>query len=234
METTPVPLVPGYHGDKQDKTFLQKEADRIGYPVLLKPSAGGGGKGMRIVTGANEFADALASCKREATSSFGDDHVLIEKYVTRPRHVEIQVFADRHGHCVYLFERDCSVQRRHQKVLEEAPAPGMTETGVFLGTPDYASPEQAGRQPTDERSDIYALGLVLFEMATGRRPFIADSRDKMLEMHATAAPPAPRTLRPDIPESLSAIILRCLEKKPSQRYPTAKSLRVALEGISLR
>ena len=128
METTAVPLVPGYHGDKQDKIFLQKEADRIGYPVLLKPSAGGGGKGMRIVTAASEFADALASCKREATSSFGDDHVLIEKYVTRPRHVEIQVFADRHGHCVYLFERDCSVQRRHQKVLEEAPAPGMTES----------------------------------------------------------------------------------------------------------
>ena len=128
MEKSSVPLVPGYHGEKQDKTFLQKEADRIGYPVLLKPSAGGGGKGMRIVTAAKEFADALASCKREATSSFGDDHVLIEKYVTRPRHVEIQVFADQHDHCVYLFERDCSVQRRHQKVLEEAPAPGMTES----------------------------------------------------------------------------------------------------------
>jgi len=128
MEKSSVPLVPGYHGEKQDKTFLQKEADNIGYPVLLKPSAGGGGKGMRIVTAAKEFADALASCKREATSSFGDDHVLIEKYVTRPRHVEIQVFADQHDHCVYLFERDCSVQRRHQKVLEEAPAPGMTES----------------------------------------------------------------------------------------------------------
>jgi 3-methylcrotonyl-CoA carboxylase alpha subunit len=128
MEKAPVPLVPGYHGNKQDVSFLQKEADKIGYPVLLKPSAGGGGKGMRIVAAAAEFADALASCKREATSSFGDDHVLIEKYVTRPRHVEIQVFADNHGHCVYLFERDCSVQRRHQKVLEEAPAPGMTET----------------------------------------------------------------------------------------------------------
>ena len=127
MEKAPVPLVPGYHGDRQEASFLQKEADRIGYPVLLKPSAGGGGKGMRIVTAPAEFADALASCKREATSSFGDDHVLIERYVTRPRHVEIQVFADHHGHCVYLFERDCSVQRRHQKVLEEAPAPGMTE-----------------------------------------------------------------------------------------------------------
>jgi 3-methylcrotonyl-CoA carboxylase alpha subunit len=126
MEKAPVPLVPGYHGDEQGASFLQKEADRIGYPVLLKPSAGGGGKGMRIVNATKEFADALASCKREALSSFGDDHVLIEKYVTRPRHVEIQVFADNHGNCVYLFERDCSVQRRHQKVLEEAPAPGMT------------------------------------------------------------------------------------------------------------
>ncbi len=126
MEKAPVPLVPGYHGDEQDPGFLQREADRIGYPVLLKPSAGGGGKGMRIVQASTEFAGALASCKREATSSFGDDHVLVEKYVTRPRHIEIQVFADTHGNCVHLFERDCSVQRRHQKVLEEAPAPGMT------------------------------------------------------------------------------------------------------------
>jgi 3-methylcrotonyl-CoA carboxylase alpha subunit len=128
MEQAPVPLVPGYHGKEQAPNFLQKEADRIGYPVLLKPSAGGGGKGMRIVGAAGEFADALASCKREAMASFGDDQVLVEKYVTRPRHVEIQVFADTHGSCVYLFERDCSVQRRHQKVLEEAPAPGMTES----------------------------------------------------------------------------------------------------------
>ncbi|HTP98957.1 MAG TPA: acetyl/propionyl/methylcrotonyl-CoA carboxylase subunit alpha [Casimicrobiaceae bacterium] len=126
MEKAPVPLVPGYHGNEQETKFLQKEADRIGYPVLLKPSAGGGGKGMRIVNAPAEFADALASCKREATSSFGDDQVLVEKYVARPRHIEIQVFADAHGRCVHLFERDCSVQRRHQKVLEEAPAPGMT------------------------------------------------------------------------------------------------------------
>ncbi|MCC7215772.1 MAG: acetyl/propionyl/methylcrotonyl-CoA carboxylase subunit alpha [Burkholderiales bacterium] len=127
MEKAPVPLVPGYHGDVQDAAFLRREADRIGYPVLLKPSAGGGGKGMRIVSAGAEFADALASCQREAAASFGDDRVLIERYVTRPRHVEIQVFADGHGSCVHLFERDCSVQRRHQKVLEEAPAPGMNE-----------------------------------------------------------------------------------------------------------
>ncbi|WP_034298240.1 acetyl/propionyl/methylcrotonyl-CoA carboxylase subunit alpha [Herbaspirillum sp. RV1423] len=127
MENANVPLVPGYHGDNQDPDFLQKEADRIAYPVLLKASAGGGGKGMRIVEKPEDFKAALASCKREAINSFGDDKVLVEKYLTRPRHIEIQVFADNRGECVYLFERDCSVQRRHQKVLEEAPAPGMSE-----------------------------------------------------------------------------------------------------------
>ena len=126
MELAGVPLVPGYHGADQDPALLQREADRIGYPVLIKASAGGGGKGMRAVDKAEDFAAALASCQREATSSFGDDAVLIEKYVQRPRHIEIQVFGDTQGHIVYLFERDCSVQRRHQKVLEEAPAPGMT------------------------------------------------------------------------------------------------------------
>ncbi|NYT37895.1 acetyl/propionyl/methylcrotonyl-CoA carboxylase subunit alpha [Allopusillimonas soli] len=126
MEKADVPLVPGYHGDNQEAGFLKKQADAIGYPVLIKASAGGGGKGMRIVESADGFNDALASCKREAASSFGDDKVLIERYLTRPRHIEIQVFADGKGQCVYLFERDCSVQRRHQKVIEEAPAPGMT------------------------------------------------------------------------------------------------------------
>jgi 3-methylcrotonyl-CoA carboxylase alpha subunit len=121
-----VPLTPGYHGDDQSADLLHREADRIGYPVLIKAAAGGGGKGMRRVDQATDFLDALASCRREAISSFGDDHVLIEKYMTRPRHIEIQVFADTLGNCVYLFERDCSVQRRHQKVLEEAPAPGMS------------------------------------------------------------------------------------------------------------
>ena len=126
MAAAGVPLTPGYHGDNQDADFLRVEADRIGYPVLIKASAGGGGKGMRAVWKGEEFADALASCKREAASSFGDDRVLIEKYLQRPRHIEIQVFGDTHGNVVHLFERDCSVQRRHQKVLEEAPAPGMT------------------------------------------------------------------------------------------------------------
>ena len=127
MEKAGVPLVPGYHGADQDPAMLHKEADRIGYPVLIKASAGGGGKGMRLVEKSEDFAASLESCKREAINSFGNDAVLIEKYVLRPRHIEIQVFGDMHGNCVYLFERDCSVQRRHQKVLEEAPAPGMTE-----------------------------------------------------------------------------------------------------------
>ena len=126
MEKAGVPLVPGYHGDNQDAVFLQKQADSIGYPVLLKASAGGGGKGMRIVERSDDFSAALASCQREAKASFGDERVLIEKYLIRPRHIEIQVFADTQGNCVSLFERDCSVQRRHQKVLEEAPAPGMS------------------------------------------------------------------------------------------------------------
>ena len=127
MERAGVPLVPGYHGANQDPELLKREADRIGYPVLIKASAGGGGKGMRAVERPEDFAAALASCQREARSSFGDEAVLVEKYVTRPRHIEIQVFGDTQGNYVWLFERDCSVQRRHQKVLEEAPAPGMTE-----------------------------------------------------------------------------------------------------------
>ncbi len=128
MEQAGVPLVPGYHGADQDPALLQREATRIGYPVLIKASAGGGGKGMRIVEAEADFAAALASCQREARNSFGDDAVLVEKYVQRPRHIEIQVFADSLGGAVYLFERDCSVQRRHQKVLEEAPAPGLPES----------------------------------------------------------------------------------------------------------
>ncbi len=126
MEAAGVPLVPGYHGADQDAALLACEAARIGYPVLIKASAGGGGKGMRVVPAADEFHAALASCRREAAASFGNDAVLVERYVQRPRHIEVQVFGDAHGHCIHLFERDCSVQRRHQKVLEEAPAPGMT------------------------------------------------------------------------------------------------------------
>ena len=126
MAKAGVPLTPGYHGDQQAPEFLRAQADGIGYPVLIKASAGGGGKGMRKVERSEDFVDALASCQREAASAFGNDHVLVEKYVERPRHIEIQVFGGGQGEAVYLFERDCSVQRRHQKVLEEAPAPGMS------------------------------------------------------------------------------------------------------------
>jgi 3-methylcrotonyl-CoA carboxylase alpha subunit len=127
MEKSGVPLVPGYHGAAQDHATFAAACADIGYPVLIKASAGGGGKGMRVVERAADFAEAFDAARREAASSFGDDRVLVEKYLTRPRHIEIQVFADTHGHCVSLFERDCSIQRRHQKVLEEAPAPFMLE-----------------------------------------------------------------------------------------------------------
>jgi 3-methylcrotonyl-CoA carboxylase alpha subunit len=125
MEKSGVPLVPGYHGEAQDLKTLEKAAEGIGFPVLIKPSAGGGGKGMRIVASKSSFAAELEGSKREAKSSFGDDRVLIERYLQKPRHIEMQVFGDTHGNVVHLFERDCSVQRRHQKVLEEAPAPNF-------------------------------------------------------------------------------------------------------------
>ena len=125
MARAGVPVVPGYHDDDQDPAMLAREAARIGFPVLIKATAGGGGKGMKVAASAAEFASALASAQREAKASFGDDRMLVERYLRAPRHIEIQVFADTHGNVVHLFERDCSVQRRHQKVLEEAPAPGM-------------------------------------------------------------------------------------------------------------
>jgi 3-methylcrotonyl-CoA carboxylase alpha subunit len=126
MEDAGVPLVPGYHGEAQDVATFSAAAERIGYPVLLKATAGGGGKGMKVVEQVSEMAEALASAQREALSSFGDSRMLVEKYLLKPRHVEIQVFADQHGNCLYLNERDCSIQRRHQKVVEEAPAPGLS------------------------------------------------------------------------------------------------------------
>ncbi|HCF25019.1 MULTISPECIES: acetyl/propionyl/methylcrotonyl-CoA carboxylase subunit alpha [unclassified Novosphingobium] len=127
MAEAGVPVTPGYMGENQDPDFLAGQAAAIGYPVLIKAVAGGGGKGMRRVDAAEDFADALASCQREAAASFGNAHVLIEKYILSPRHIEVQVFGDSHGNVVHLFERDCSLQRRHQKVIEEAPAPGMDE-----------------------------------------------------------------------------------------------------------
>jgi 3-methylcrotonyl-CoA carboxylase alpha subunit len=127
MAKAGVPVTPGYLGEQQDEAFLAQQAQAIGWPVLIKAVAGGGGKGMRLVEAPEDFADALQSCQREAEKSFGNAHVLIEKYIAHPRHIEVQVFGDRHGNIVHLFERDCSLQRRHQKVIEEAPAPGMDE-----------------------------------------------------------------------------------------------------------
>jgi len=145
MERAGVPLVPGYHGADNDPALLAREAQRIGYPVLIKASAGGGGKGMRKVERPEDFAAALASCQREAAASFGSDHVLVERYVTRPRHIEIQVFADAHGQVVHLNERDCSVQRRHQKVLEESPAPGLSaERRAEMGAAAVAAAKAVG------------------------------------------------------------------------------------------
>ncbi len=145
MAQAGVPLVPGYHGEAQDLPTLQREADAIGYPVLIKASAGGGGKGMRVVPQSADLPAALASCQREALSAFGDDRVLLERYLDQPRHIEVQVLADAHGHVLHLAERDCSVQRRHQKVLEEAPAPGLdTATRVAMGEAAVAAARSVG------------------------------------------------------------------------------------------
>src|SRR5262249_1759307 len=125
MQKAGVPVVPGFHGERQQPAFLKDKAAQIGFPVLIKAVAGGGGKGMRSVERASDFADALDAARREARSAFGDGRVLIEKFIAAPRHIEMQVFADQHGNVIHLNERDCSLQRRHQKVIEEAPAPGM-------------------------------------------------------------------------------------------------------------
>ncbi|MDB5968486.1 MAG: acetyl/propionyl/methylcrotonyl-CoA carboxylase subunit alpha [Hydrocarboniphaga sp.] len=157
MQAARVPLVPGYHGDEQNPEFLQQQADGMAYPVLIKASAGGGGKGMRIVESSADFPAALASCQREAAASFNDERVLIEKYLVRPRHIEIQVFGDTQGNIVSLFERDCSAQRRHQKVVEEAPAPGI----------DAARRAEMGRAACDAARAVGYVG-------AGTVEFIAD------------------------------------------------------------
>ena len=158
MQKAGVPLVPGYHGDDQDPALLAREAQKVGYPVLIKAAAGGGGKGMRIVRSAADFDSMLAACRREATNAFGDDRVLIERFLERPRHIEIQVFADRLGNCISLGERDCSSQRRHQKVIEEAPAPGM-------------NPEQRQRMGAAAVAAARAVGYV----GAGTVEFIVDA-----------------------------------------------------------
>src|SRR5436853_5298715 len=125
MEKAGVPLVPGYHGEAQDEATLAKAAQKAGFPVLVKASAGGGGRGMRVVRSAAELAPAIVSAKREAKAAFGDDRLLIEKYVSNPRHIEVQIIGDSHGNLLSLFERECTLQRRHQKVIEDAPSPTL-------------------------------------------------------------------------------------------------------------
>ena len=145
MEKAGVPVVPGYHGERQEPKFLKQKAYEIGYPVLIKAVAGGGGKGMRRVDRHADFDAALAAAMREAKAAFGDERVLIEKYVNAPRHIEMQIFADRHGNAIHLDERDCSLQRRHQKVIEEAPAPGMSaELRARMGEAAVAAAKAAG------------------------------------------------------------------------------------------
>ena len=145
MSEAGIPVVPGYDGDHQDTDYLRTEAARIGYPILIKPIAGGGGKGMHRVDSPDDFAEELASARREATASFGDDRVLLEKFLTKARHIEFQIFADSQGNTVHLFERDCSLQRRHQKVIEEAPAPGMTaELRAVMGQTAVAAAKAVG------------------------------------------------------------------------------------------
>ncbi|XP_020579668.1 methylcrotonoyl-CoA carboxylase subunit alpha, mitochondrial isoform X2 [Phalaenopsis equestris] len=158
MGAAGVPLVPGYHGDQQDIDFLKAEAEKIGYPILIKPTHGGGGKGMRIVRSPGEFADSFLSAQREAAASFGVSTILIEKYITQPRHVEVQVFGDKHGNVIHLYERDCSVQRRHQKIIEEAPAPKVAnEFRSHLGEAAVAAAKAVG---------YYNAGTVEFIMDT--------------------------------------------------------------------
>ncbi len=158
MERSGVPLLPGWHGENQDASFLAAEAERAGFPVVIKAVAGGGGRGMRVARDAAEFPDALSAARQEGASSFGDDRVLVERYLTRPRHIEVQVFADAHGNAVSLFERDCSAQRRHQKVIEEAPAPGL----------DAAQREAMGRAAV---SAALAVGYV----GAGTVEFVAEA-----------------------------------------------------------
>jgi 3-methylcrotonyl-CoA carboxylase alpha subunit len=168
-----VPVVPGYHGERQEPEFLREQADRIGYPVLIKAVAGGGGKGMRRVDEPGEFGNALESARREAENAFGDPRVLVEKYILGPRHIEIQVFADQHGNVVHLFERDCSLQRRHQKVIEEAPAPGMTaEMRAAMG-----------RAATDAARAVGYVGAGTIEFIVDARGGLRPDRFWFMEMN---------------------------------------------------
>ena len=203
MAKADVPMLPGYHGKRQDMKTLARAAERVGYPVMVKASAGGGGMGMRIVEDADSLEDAVTGAKRQAKAAFGDDRMLIEKYLGRPRHVEIQVFADSHGNAVHLFERDCSIQRRHQKVVEEAPAPGMTaalrrrmgEAAVAAAAADRESgsrraPKSTGLSAPASSMDSARIAFVSDESTAGWRPRSARRSKPM------AAPPPEGETRP--------------------------------------
>ncbi len=170
MESSAVPLLAGYHGANQDPVFLAEQAERIGYPVVIKAVAGGGGRGMRVVTEAADFAASLESARQEGASAFGDDRVLVERYLDRPRHIEVQVFADTHGNAVHLFERDCSAQRRHQKVIEEAPAPGLSATQrAAMGNAAVAAAKAVGyvgAGTVEFVTDAAVTGFFFLEMNT--------------------------------------------------------------------
>ena len=175
MQQAGIPLVPGYHGDNQDETFLLGEAEKIGFPLMLKASAGGGGRGMRVVNSAAVFSEALRSAKREALGAFNDDRMLLEKYLEQPRHIEIQIFCDQHGNAIHLFERDCSIQRRHQKVLEEAPAPGMTdETRGAMGDAAISAARAI---------DYTGAGTVEFIVDTGGRFYFMEMNTRLQVEH---------------------------------------------------
>jgi len=245
MEAAGVPVTPGYHGDNQDPAFLAERAAEIGYPVLIKASAGGGGKGMRKVDRAEDFARALESARSEAASSFGHDHVIIERYILNPRHIEVQVFADSHGNTVHLFERDCSAQRRHQKVIEEAPAPGMTEelraamTGAAILAAQAVGYRGAGTVEfiVDGSGPLRADGFWFMEMNTRlqvEHPVTeAITGLDLVEWQLLVAAGEPLPLRQDqIPLNGHALEVRIYAEDPARDFmpATGKLTRLALPG----
>ncbi len=229
MAQAQVPLVPGYHGDEQDPTFLQAQADQIGYPVLIKASAGGGGKGMRLVQQSSDFIAALASCQREAQASFRNAHVLVERYVTRPRHIEIQVLATPTATTCTWASADCSVQRRHQKVLEEAPAPGMTpERRAQMGDAAIAAARSVGYVGAGAVEFICEQDGTLYFMEMNTRLQVEhpvteaitgqDLVEWQLRVAARRAP-APRR-KSQITFTGHAIEARVCAETPAQQFPT--------------
>jgi len=250
MEKAGVPVVPGYHGDNQDVHFLEGEAQKIGYPVLIKAVAGGGGKGMRRVDDPAEFAKALASAQREAGSAFGDERVLVEKYVSRPRHIEIQVFADAHGDAVYLYERDCSLQRRHQKVIEEAPAPDMPpEMRKAMGEAAVAAAKAIGYRGAgtiefiaDASNGLQADAFWFMEMNTRlqvEHPVTEEITDTDLvewQLRVAAGEPLPLA-QEDIPLIGHAVEVRLYAEDPAKSFfpSTGRLTRLrAAEGDDIR